>query len=167
MKPPPARSADAPRCQWVRLIIVSFIGVWLTGCDAGKPNSEEAVVRGFLENYFATWSKQDMEGYGRCFHETARVTYVDGNGESHTDGLSDFLFGQKMGHQTSPEPMTEVPESMLIQLHHPVAQAQVRWKLTKGKTIVTGTDFFTLIKSTDSNSKTANWKIINLVFHND
>ena len=161
MKSPYARSADTSCCQWVRLLMVPLFGFMLASCGADKPSTPELAVRAFLESYFSTWSKQDMEGYGRHFHESARVTYVDNKGQSHTDGLSDFLFGQKMGHQTSPEPMKEVPEQMSIQMHDHVVQAQVKWRLTKGATVVTGTDFFTLIRTGEG------WRIINLVFNND
>jgi hypothetical protein len=41
------------------------------------------------------------------------------------------------------------------------AQASVRWKLTKGTEITTGTDCFTLIKTP------VGWKIMSLVFYND
>ena len=42
-----------------------------------------------------------------------------------------------------------------------VAQAEVRWKLTKGREIVTGTDYFTLLNTS------AGRRIASLVFYND
>ena len=57
--------------------------------------------------------------------------------------------------------MTEVPTAMKISGDARVAQAQVRWKLTKGRDVITGTDYFTLLKTPDG------WRIAALVFYND
>jgi hypothetical protein len=57
--------------------------------------------------------------------------------------------------------MTEVPTDIKITGDARVAQAQVRWKLTKGRDVVTGTDYFTLLKTP------AGWRIAALVFYND
>ncbi len=42
-----------------------------------------------------------------------------------------------------------------------VEWAQVRWKLTKGRDVITGTDYFTLLKTPDG------WRIAALMFYND
>lgn len=128
--------------------------------QAGQANGEDKDVRTFLERYFSTWSAKDMDGYGSCFHEQARVSYVH-QGEPKTSGLTDFLHGQKLSHAAASEPMTEVPTDMKILRDERTAQASVRWKLTKGAEITTGTDCFTLIKTPSG------WKIISLVFYND
>lgn len=101
-----------------------------------------------------------MDGYGSCFHEQARVSYVH-EGAPHTQGLTDFLHGQKLSHANASAPMTEVPTDMKILRDERTAQASVRWKLTKGAEITTGTDCFTLIKTPSG------WKIMSLVFYND
>ena len=117
-------------------------------------------MRSFLERYFATWSAKDMDGYASCFHQQARVTFLQ-NGAPQSQGLTDFLHGQKMSHAGSTTPMTEVPTDMQILMDDRTAQAQVRWKLTQGTRVVTGTDCFTLVKTPDG------WKIASLVFYND
>lgn len=124
-------------------------------------SADEAAVRSFLATYFSTWSVKDMDGYGACFHPQARITYVGKNGETQSDGLTDFLHGQKLAHAQSSVPMSESPTEMKVTYDNRVTIAAVRWKLTKGSEVVTGTDNFTLIK-TD-----AGWKIISLVFFND
>ena len=125
-----------------------------------KPHSKEPAVRTFLERYFSTWSAKDMDGYGACFHPQARITFVH-EGRPETQGLTDFLHGQKLGHLNATTPMTEVPTGMRIMMDDRTAQAQVRWKLTQGSRIVTGTDCFTLIETPEG------WKIASLVFYND
>ncbi|MFO1483430.1 MAG: nuclear transport factor 2 family protein [Verrucomicrobiaceae bacterium] len=141
------------------LILVSS---FIAGCSpASTPAaSDDKDVREFLTRYFSTWSAKDMDGYGACFHEQARISFVH-QGVPHTQGLTDFLHGQKLSHASATTAMTEVPTDMKILRDDRIAQASVRWKLTKGAEITTGTDCFTLIKTP------AGWKIMSLVFYND
>lgn len=151
------------RLSWVVIgaALLLLASAFLPACSpAPPPHPAEPAVRSFLERYFSTWSAKDMDGYGACFHPQARITFVQ-NGVPQTQGLTDFLHGQKMGHATAREPMTEVPTGMQILMDDRTAQAAVRWKLTQGSRIVTGTDCFTLIKTPDG------WAIMSLVFYND
>lgn len=140
---------------------VSFLVLALTlmGCQA-ESKTDSADVREFLTHYFSTWSAKDMDGYGGCFHEQARIVFVH-QGIPQSQGLTDFLHGQKLSHATTTVPMTEVPTDMKILSDERTAQASVRWKLTKGAEITLGTDCFTLIKTSTG------WKIMSLVFYND
>lgn len=134
--------------------------LFLVACQPEVKSADDADVRAFLTRYFSTWSAKDINGYGSCFHEQARITFMH-EGLPQTQGLTDFLHGQKLGHTNATVPMTEVPTDMKILCDERTAQASVRWKLTKGAEIVTGTDCFTLIKTP------AGWKIMSLVFYND
>lgn len=142
--------------------ILILVSMMVVSCSpqTGMAGHDDADVREFLTRYFSTWSAKDMDGYGACFHEQARVTFVN-KGVPLTQGLTDFLHSQKLGHATATSPMTEVPTSMKILRDDRTAQASVRWKLTKGAETVTGTDCFTLIKTANG------WKIMSLVFYND
>ena len=102
-----------------------------------------------------------MVGYEGCFYPSARINFVAKDGNIDGLGLTDFIHSQKMAHQTSPSPMTEVPVSMTIELHEPVTQAAVHWKLSKAGQDQTGIDFFTLVKTP------AGWRIVSLSFFND
>jgi hypothetical protein len=142
-------------------LILGFFALTLACCSHHSAKDEE-VVRTFLGRYFSTWSAQDMEGYAGCFHEQARISFVTKQGVVQSQGLTDFIHGQKMAHQTSSSPMKEVPLAMKIELHAPVAQAAVNWKLTKSAGgEETGMDFFTLVKTAEG------WRIMSLVFYND
>jgi hypothetical protein len=141
----------------VSLVILSC---FLVACQPSGPKSGDTDVRDFLTHYFSIWSAKDMDGYGACFHEQARITFVH-QGQPQTQGLTDFLHGQKLSHATTSVPMTEVPTDMKILRDDRTAQASVRWKLTKGADITLGTDCFTLIKTPTG------WKIMSLVFYND
>lgn len=149
-----------------RFVILSSFIILLSSCLAGcspqnsTAHSDATDVRAFLTRYFSTWSAKDMDGYGACFHEQARITFVH-QGAPQSQGLTDFLHGQKISHATTTVPMTEVPTDMKILHDDRTAQASVRWKLTKGTDITLGTDCFTLIKTPTG------WKIMSLVFYND
>lgn len=135
----------------------------LLGFTACSPaaHPESAEIETFLNRYFSTWSAKDMQGYSACFDSSARITFVSKSGPPSSQGLTDFIHGQKLGHERAAEPMVEVPTSMKISGDSRVALAEVRWKLTKGREIVTGTDFFTLMRTADG------WRIAALVFYND
>jgi hypothetical protein len=136
--------------------------LWLAACSRpAAEHVEAAPVKAFLNTYFSTWSAQDMDGYAACFHPNARVTFIDNAGQGRSQGLTDFIHGQKLSHSQSATPMKEVPTDMKLTGDARIAQAQVRWKLTKGSETVTGTDFFTLVKTASG------WRIMALVFYND
>lgn len=161
---PGGGSSPLEKTGWMKFVAVSLIASLLGAASCHQPNannSAEAAVREVLEHYFATWTAKDMDAYGACFHPSARITFVGPAGRVQTDGLTDFLHGQRLSHAQAATPMTEVPTEMKIISGERVTQAWVRWKLTKGSETVTGTDCFTLIK-TDSG-----WKIASLVFYND
>ncbi|MEZ5386790.1 MAG: nuclear transport factor 2 family protein [Prosthecobacter sp.] len=141
------------------LILVSS---FLASCGAAntEADGDDKDVRAFLTRYFSTWSARDIDGYADCFHEQARISFVH-QGHPRTEGLTDFIHGQKLSHAAASEPMTEVPTDMKILRDERTAQASVRWKLSKGSEITTGTDCFTLIKTPSG------WKIMSLVFYND
>lgn len=140
-----------------------LVTAMVAGCRAqGQVHPDDAEVRKFLERYFSTWSARDMEGYGSCFHPQARVFILDGPNSVVSQGLTDFLHGQKLAHQLSSTPMTEKPVAMTIQGDAKGVQAYVTWVLTKGGKEERGTDLFTLKKE-----PTGGWKIVSLVFYGE
>ena len=139
------------------------LAAMVAGCRAqGQAHPDDAEVRKFLERYFSTWSAQDMEGYGSCFHPQARVFTLDGPNTVISQGLTDFLHGQKLAHQLSSTPMTEKPVTMTIQGDAKGVQAYVTWVLVKGSKEERGTDLFTLKKD-----PTGAWKIVSPVFYGE
>lgn len=142
--------------------VVGALVLGLTGCEPGPAaHPDEASIRAFLTHYFETWSRRDMDAYGACFEPEARVLFLDRSGAVVSEGTVDFLHGQKLGHERSPEPMTERPLEMRIQGDARVAQAAVTWVLTKGRREERGADFFTLRRTGDG------WKIVSLVFYGE
>ena len=105
------------------LILVSS---FLPACSpAPAAHPSEPAVRTFLERYFSTWSAKDMDGYGACFHPQARISFVQ-NGVPQTQGLTDFLHGQKISHATTRKPMTKMPTNMKILMDDHTAQTSIR-----------------------------------------
>ncbi len=103
-----------------------------------------------------------MTGYEACFDSQARVYLLDAsNRVVMTQGLTDFLHGQRMAHQQTTVPMTESPLEMRIQMDRRAAQAQVTWVLKKGQNEERGTDMFTLRREGND------WKIVSLMFYGE
>jgi hypothetical protein len=145
----------------VCLILVSCGGAGAGGKTPTGPHPDEANIHKFLNTYFSTWSAKDMDGYGACFHPQARVLMLDSDDKVTSQGLTDFLHGQKMAHQLSKESMVEKPLEMRLQGDMRAVQAEVTWVLTKGNSEVRGTDFFTLKREGNG------WKIVALVFYGE
>lgn len=133
----------------------------VSSCSNSVASEDEKAVRAHLERYFATWSAQDMDGYAATFHPQARISFNLGNGNVSSEGLTDFVHGQRMSHQTATSPMKELPLDMKITCGKTVAQAAVKWELHKSDGNKTGTDFFTLTRTSDG------WRIIALVWEQD
>ncbi len=142
------------------LRVCLFFALLLPACaPSATTHPDDAAVRVMLNHYFNTWSQRDMEGYGKCFDPQARILFVAKNGDVVSEGVTDFLHGQKLGHEQAASPMSERPLEIKIQGDALIAQAAVKWVLTKGSKEERGTDFFTLRRVGDE------WKIVSLVFY--
>jgi hypothetical protein len=119
------------------------------------------MVEKLISNYFLSWSKPDMEAYRGCFHPKASIYFIDASGNPHHYQIDTFITAQEKAHRLAMEPMVEKPKHMSIDVRGRVARALVLWELYKGGESVTGTDYFTFIK-TDRG-----WKILSLVYEQD
>src|SRR5436190_24062503 len=74
----------------------------LVSCMGKQPtHPDDASIRAFLTRYFSTWSAKDMDGYAACFHPQARVLFMTESGQVASEGLTDFLHGQRLAHETA------------------------------------------------------------------
>ena len=153
-------SSFVPRHYCGRILAWLVLALFLPSCSQAD-SPEEAAVRAHLTSYFSTWSAKDMDGYGKCFQEGARITFVQPGGIVSAEALTDFLHSQRMAHTMASSPMKEEPTEMKITLGKGIAQAAVKWKLTKDTTITTGTDMFTLARTPSG------WRIVALVWEQD
>lgn len=134
----------------------------LSACKSPRQTHPEAdQIRSLIHTYFETWSKPDMEAYGKCFDTQARVYFKTKDHFIVAQSLIDFLHGQKMGHLEAKDKMVEVPNEIEILMDDQGAQAYVTWTLTKGKEVTTGVDLFTFVKTASG------WKIITIIFYED
>lgn len=125
------------------------------------PHPDEAQIRKAVDHYFATWSTQNMDAYGDCFHPQARIFFLTPGGNVISQPLGDFLHSQRMAHAQARDPMKEVPITTRILMDNKGAQAHVTWLLTKGSSHEKGVDLFSFIK------QGKDWKIISLVFYEE
>jgi ketosteroid isomerase-like protein len=132
----------------------------LLGSRGVAGDGNEAVSQ-FIDTYFQTWSRQDMEGYRNCFHPEAVIYFIDANGVPQGTALERFIDGQRLVHAGSGAPMREIPLSKSIEIDGNVARALVRWKLFNDGGEEVGTDYFSLVKT-----KTG-WRIVSLMFRKD
>jgi hypothetical protein len=132
-----------------------------TGSLTEKRSSEQPLVEAFLDGYFSSWSRGDLEAYGQCFHADAVIFYADAAMTPHQSTVGPFLESQREAHAQSQQKMREIPLSKRIEIAGGIGVATVPWKLFVGAEETTGVDIFTLIKTAEG------WKILALVFAAD
>lgn len=183
MPRPPAKDAPAgPGYPWsggraiwfaLLLLLASLAGAWWIGWNGGQRHGggtsvsalsedESRNLERFLEEYFDSWSRQDMSAYQACFHPRATIHHVDSGGRVSMQRLDDFIAGQREGHVRSPERMIEVPLWHRVEPGVLAVQVHVRWKLTAGEREVLGRNHYTLLRGGD-----AGFQILNLVFYGE
>ncbi len=128
-----------------------------TPVPAALTASENAALGEFVGRYFSTWSACDIDGYGRCFHPTARVWF----GAVSSMPLPEFLESQRRAHAESPVRLTESPLSWQGDVKNGLAHVRVHWELHRGSESVRGYDFFTLAFSE------GRWQIVALIFNEE
>lgn len=122
---------------------------------------ERKDLEGFIDLYFKSWSKGDMVIYKKLFHPNAVIQFKDKYGWILSDNLENFVEGQKISQSQASELLTEIPTSKSIDVGKEVNFARVTWKLTGRGKLVTGWDYFVILKTKDG------YKIQYLLFSND
>jgi len=123
---------------------------------------EARQLEAFLDEYFDSWSRQDMGAYQACFHPRATIHNVDAEGRVTMQRLDDFIAGQRAGHLRSVDRMIEVPLWHRVEPGLKAVQVHVRWKLTAGPREVLGRNHYTLLRGGE-----AGFQILNLVFYGE
>ena len=117
-------------------------------------------LKPFLENYFATWSAGDMDGYRSHFHRSAVVTLVDEGEIVLSMPRDEFVSSQE--EAIARARMVERMTSFTADEDDRAANVTAKWLLEKGATKKRGVDRFTLIRDTKGK-----WKIVALLFYVD
>lgn len=132
----------------------------LSDTELRKPDTTEAEIQAFLESYFSTWSRGDIEGYRSHFHEEATIVYLDAGAPQFVLKRDEFVDMQANIIAQSPTQMTESVVSSVINTDGVGAVATVNWVLDDGNQTVRGVDRFVLIQSEDGE-----WIAISLLFY--
>lgn len=129
--------------------------------DASAADPREPDVRKLIDRYFKSWSSQDIDRYGRCFHPQAAVQIVDAQGRVATLALGRFLKTQELAHKQAKHPLVETPETVEVRFEGSLARVVVKWKLVDGPQVTRGYDHFTLLETNSG------WRVVNLVFYDE
>lgn len=151
---------QAHRSLVAALVIMALLGASRAALAQAPPEAEvkrTAEVKAFVERYFSTWSRNEMDDYADCFLNEAVIQFIDARGQLQSQGKRTFIAEQRQVQ--SKNPGLEVPEEIDIRFEPNLARAVVYWKLTMNKRVEYGYDHFTLAK------QDGKWKIVNLVFY--
>lgn len=140
-----------------------FFGIFLLTLPFSDPlfSQEKRELEAFIDLYFKSWSKGDMVTYKKLFSPQAVIQYREKNDRIYTETLEPFIEGQKLSQSMGTELLTEVPTSKSIDLGKDLSFARVTWKLTGRGKLVTGWDYFIILKTKEG------YKIQYLLFAND
>ncbi|MCB1142204.1 MAG: nuclear transport factor 2 family protein [Leptospiraceae bacterium] len=140
------------------LLLILFVTLSIPSSILATDHSDLETV---INSYFEFWSDQNMKDYRSLFSKSARIDFRSKSGMIQSENLEDFIDSQTQSHIFSPVPMKEIPLEKKITIGKDIAQVMVYWKLTAGKRVVKGWDFFVL------NKEGGTWKIIYLIFQNE
>lgn len=114
----------------------------------------------FLNNYFATWSAQDLEAYRAHFHEQAVIMLIDGGRLITRQPLDPFIEQQAQAHAAAQVPMTEHMTAFEALEDGAAASVEVQWELVQGAQRRRGVDRFQLMRD-----EAGRWRILALTFY--
>jgi ketosteroid isomerase-like protein len=119
-----------------------------------------ADLRPFLESYFSSWSKRDIEGYKSHFHENAVIVFIENRQVRRLQSLDAFIRDQGNFLSSVTESIREQMTSFTADEDPKAATVSVQWVLTKGVKREKGVDRFTIIRDLRGD-----WKIVSLVWY--
>ncbi len=117
-------------------------------------------LRPFLESYFASWSKHDIEGYRAHFQEQAVILFIERGQVRQLQSLEAFIKEQANYLSTVTESVVEKMTSFTADEDNKSAMVSAQWVLIKGQQRKKGVDRFTLIRDLQGH-----WKIVCLVWY--
>jgi ketosteroid isomerase-like protein len=128
-------------------------------CPPARPEASPE-LRAFLESYFASWSRGDMQGYADHFLGDAVVMYVaDGEVRSSME-LAPFIEQQAAMQAEEESRAEERMTGLVADEDGHAATATVDWVLERGEMTQRGVDRFTLVRDAEGG-----FKIATLVFY--
>ncbi len=153
-----------------RKLIILFLTVGLSysifaNLEAVRPEEAtkrkiSADLRPFLESYFSSWSKRDIESYKSHFHEKAVIVFIEKRQVHRLQSLDAFIRDQGNFLSSVTESIREQMTSFTADEDQKAATVSVQWVLTKGVRKEKGVDRFTMIRDLRGD-----WKIVSLVWY--
>ena len=119
-----------------------------------------AGLRPFLESYFSSWSKRDIEGYKSHFHESAVIIFIENGQVRRLQSLDAFIRDQGNFLSTVTDFIVEQMTSFSADEDKKAATVSAQWVLMKGEKRQKGVDRFTIIRNLRGE-----WKIVSLVWY--
>lgn len=153
------------RALWTSLVVVAAAA----GCSSRSqpvdpPDCPEPEVSAdlepFLESYFASWSRGDMDAYRDHFLPEATIFMIRSGEVMMAMPRDPFVEGQRQVRARSAHPGVERMTSFTADEDRQAAAATVQWELVQGEERTMGVDRFTLIRD-----ERWQWKIISLTFY--
>lgn len=117
-------------------------------------------LRPFLESYFSSWSKRDIEAYKSHFHESAVIVFIENSQVRRVQSLDAFIRDQGNFLSSVTESIGEQMTSFTADDDNKAATVSAQWVLKKGGKRQKGVDRFTIIRSLGGD-----WKIVSLVWY--
>ena len=146
--------------RFMKGTLLLLAAVLVVACQkSGSDALQNPAATKLLHHYFESWSAKQMDAYGNCFDDAARIYFIGKDEKVVAQAKIDFVHEQRVLQDEAVEPMKEVPLDIKLQGDDKVLQAAVTWVLTQGAREVRGTDFFTLRKVSGE------WKILSLAFY--
>jgi hypothetical protein len=72
---------------------------------------EKKEIEDFIDTYFKTWSKGDIQSYSNLFYPTAVIQFREKNGKVFTENIGNFIEGQRLSQSNTADLLTEIPTS--------------------------------------------------------
>jgi hypothetical protein len=139
-----------------------WCGVLSCASGGGRAPQDGELDR-FLESYFDTWSRGDMNAYGEHFLDSAVVASLHDGVLSAWAPRHRFVEQQRKLRERGGRAV-ETMLSSTADRDDRAATVVARWELVKGagpdRTVTRGIDRFTLVRD-----GTGSWKIASLVFY--
>lgn len=146
-----------------------LLGVILVSCSRGVPvdrpdPSAEAVrpehIRAFLDGYFGSWSRGDMEAYGAHFFPEATVAHLADHRVSWVMRLGPFLDSQRRVFAQPGKKPVERYTDFVAEVDDDAASVTAWWRLENARGVTTGVDRFVLARDFNGD-----WRIVSLLFY--
>lgn len=142
------------------VVLCAALGCARAESPPPAPPPEPEGVRAFLDGYFGSWSRGDMEAYRAHFLERARIAFLGSDGLAWVMRLEPFVASQRRAFEGPGPKPKERYLSFEADADERAASVTVQWELTNTRGVSTGVDRFLLVRDFNGD-----WRIASLLFY--